>query len=464
MRTYRPRCYAEITVPVFGASRQLAEQAKTSDTYTMPLEVHSARLTRNDHNHADELILKVESTDAWVDPRLMKDCVVTFFMGNADADGNWLFGQGEPRFVGIGVEAKRAGSDDGFATELTFRDYTDLFLRSKPYPSDGAPPYTSTLTQAWQLICDHTGYINSTTGKLQSTVEILRNSIEFRGVSDLPLSGALPSRLAKLARVQVKPNDTAWDVWSRCVGSLGLITFIENDTCVVTDATDLYTLERPPNMVWAKNILSVEETANLDVSDKGVAVTSFDPVAGSTVEAFWPPPGEIQKKILTARARSGGQHTSSTPAFPSDRYDFFEYPSVSDPTALLNIAKRAWEERSRQSLQGRLTTAEMVIEDDGGALFDLLTLKSGDALKVVIDPIDRKLLAESKSDQDVFQALIARGYSADAAALISKNRIGLSTLSSIYHVKAVTTTLESDRFEVEIHYYNRITVDGMATE
>jgi len=82
---------------------------------------------------------------------------------------------------------------------------------------------------------------------------------------------------------------------------LGLISFIDVDRCVVTTATDYYSAMRPAVLVWGSNLARLSERRDIHFANKGIAVRSFDPITGRTIEALWPPQGQATSKRAGAR-------------------------------------------------------------------------------------------------------------------------------------------------------------------
>ncbi|MDB4994876.1 MAG: hypothetical protein JWM74_2308 [Myxococcaceae bacterium] len=459
---FRPKMACRITVPVFGGG--------PNETVTIPLRLRRATLDHNDHNHADTLVVAAEWRDCGVDPRLIKNATTEFWMGNGNERGVFTPSLETLRFLGVMNKPRRVAKEGGgFQVELEFHDYTAFFLEQKPFPSAGVPAYTDTLADAWAQVCDHTGPLGED-GKIQSSVAILRDALECRGgVSpDLVLGTAVAQRFARLSKVPVKPQSDAWAVWQQCVGMMGLISWIDGDRCVVTTSTEYYTVDTAPRLIWGRNILDAEEQAHAKFSDKGVALTSFDPISGTTYEAFYPPPGDariVRKRVTAKKAGKHGRPSKAkAPAFPSERYDFFEYHGVTDLDRLHEIATRVWDERSRQELDGKIRTGEMFVDGVDGNLIDLLELRAGDAVRIEIDAHDKERLAAlSGSESQAREYLAARGYSPEAATLILANMSKVGKLDTTFHATNVRTTLEASgdggHFEVEVSYHNKIRIE-----
>lgn len=458
---YRPRMHARLVVPFRGVPLERIRQVDDSTASVIDLRLRRAELETNDHNHADSLKVHAAWGDVEVDPRLLKDATIYFYLGTANESGYWAPDESNLRFVGTLVRARRSLSETAADIELEFHDYTAHFLATKPFVSAGVPDYSQTLRDAWRRICDHVG--PSRGGSVISLVPRLRDNIEFRGVDgDTRLGRAVAERFSRLTRVPVKANTDAWAVWQQCVGMLGLITFIRRETCIVTTSTEHYSSETAPRLVWGRNVLSLEETVEPTLV-KGVAITSFDPLSGTTCEAFWPPLTELRVKRLTVPPRRRETPAAVTAA----DYEFFEYHGVTDLEVLQEIARRAYDERSRQELQGTLRTAEMFVESLDHSFVDIIDLAAGDNVRVEIGLDLRSALAALKSDVERVRHLEDLGYASSVAQVAVRN-LKVLGMAPTFHTKRVLTTLAVDgdggEFSVEIAYHNRIDVRGGADD
>jgi hypothetical protein len=231
----------------------------------------------------------------------------------------------------------------------------------------------------------------------------------------------------------------------------GLISFIRKDQCIVTLAQDYYSDSDPARLIWGHNILEMSEARSADLAGKGIGITSFDPLSGKTLEAFYPPLGTSPSK----RALSSGGKVS-------DHYEMFPYTGVTDQSALDGLARRIWEERSRQEVEGQLSTAEMFSETMSGAQFDLLTLGPGDAVRVEFEEKDKEALRHIPTVEGRIAYLKRRGYSDGVAQLIADDADAFGAASPEFCVKRVTVDFQTDdqsgSFELQVNYANRIQV------
>lgn len=414
---------------------------------TFDVPVQRARHVRNDHNHADELEVSVDWIDTGVDPRWIAGAICEFYMGQADARGEWSPTADDLRFVGRMVKPARSGRGDTLTVELLFHDYTSFFLLAKPYASEGVPYYDEDLEDAWIRICQNV-----------PGVEQLADNLVLRGLDAAPVIGsAVAPRFRSKGQVPVKPDMDAWAIWQKCVGMMGLISFFELDQLIVTTATDYYSLTDPPRIVWGRDLLDFTEERNNDRTLKGVGITSFDPITGNTLESLYNPLIGNKRKLKPAAK------TRKKPITVNEdkEYDIFAYPGITDQAALDALAKRVYEERARQELEGTLTTTEMSLLTSGGRAFDLLSLGAGDAIDVrFLDSDDAAFVKNFDSVEQRTRYLVNIGYQEPVARIIASNVDTMTTKSNLFHVKSVTTEMETNAdggsFRVEVSYCNKI--------
>lgn len=419
------------------------------DPYTYEVPVKRARLVANDHNHADTLSVEVDWIDAGLDPRFIAGGTCEFYLGNADGAGEWEPDDKSLQFLGRMVKPARSSQGDTLTVELEFHDYTSFFLLAKPFASDGVPLYSDDLRQAWARICEHV-----------PGAEDLADNIEFLGVDKVPKIGdAVAERFRKLGKLHVTPATDAWAVWQQCVGAMGLLSFIDLDQCIVTTALDFYTAGDPPRLVWGKNLLSFSEQRNNDFALRGVGLTSFDPLTGRTIEVIHDPHHTMIRP--SAKKRTSKKGKPPRIKYDYGQIDFFQYPGVTSEEKLKEIAERVYEERSRQAMEGSLSTVDFDADTANGEVFDLLTLGSGDLIEVrFLDSDDAEFLRGFDSKGERVAYLVERGYTTDVANVLAANVDSITDKSSQFYVKSVEAEIESTNeggsFKITVNYINKI--------
>jgi hypothetical protein len=462
--------FAYVNVPSVGQPQERVTQEQNQQIYTLNLRPIRARYVANDYREADELELTMSYDDAGIDPRFLRSAEVAFYLGNADDDGTFTPSlANNVRFIGIVTTVERETGPTGRYVKLRALDYTTLFIGAKSFPQAGIPDFSQTIRAAWERICDNTGPLDFSTGegKIISTVQNFKKKLELIGVPESTTLGkAVPARLAKLGKLQVHHEADAWAVWQTAVGSLGLISFIRGDRCIVTTATDFYTRDDPPVFVNGKNVVELVETRDQGaLSHKGLCLQSFDPLAGRTLEAFWPPKSSFsKKKKVGASLNLNGQ------PIVSQDYERMACPlPCADQGVLLEITKQAYEERSRYELQGRMKIVDMFVETESGETFDVLKLQAGDAIRVEINRESLGLVQKKATVGERMSDLRDLGYSQQMAQYIVNNLDAIVRMPPQFLIRSVSTTYElatggSERitYETEIEFCNRIHVDGSA--
>jgi hypothetical protein len=469
---YRPRAVAVLYVPNVGTAQARTQQEEIADVTKLQIRVQRVRLVSNSHNDADECEIVTSYDDAGIDPRFLRSCEMYLYLGDGDENGDFVAGPSNLRFVGIATDVERI-FDEGQGKSVRIRalDYTTLFLSAKQFPPAGIPDFSQTLKDAWRRVCDHTGYYDLETGTTVSTVQRLRDRIQFVGVDEgITIGRAVGARIRALGKVQVKGKPDAWAVWQTAVGSLGLISFIRGDTCIITTATDYYTADDPPQFVYGKNILKLTERRDVNaLARKNVCIESFNPLTMQTLESFWPPLSMVRRtgkgmKKLGASARGGGVEVRA------QDYEVFDCPvPTTDPAMLEKFAERVWEERTRQELAGEITTREMFGDTVSGQVFDLIGLQAGDRIRVEIDREALTIIQRQTSMTERISALVDQGYSTDMAGFIATNLDSITKLPPEFQVHSVATELDCSSadggtYEMRIRYLNRIDVSGASQQ
>lgn len=472
---YRPRMGARIFVPAAGepSTRKLQEQ--NDQVYELRCRPTRGRWVSNNHNEADELDLTLLHDEAGLDPRVLRSAEVYFYLDNADAAGQFTMSYSNLRFVGIVRDCSRKFAESG-GKIVTIRalDYTTLFLEMHNFPDAGIPDFTQTITEAWNRICDHTGYWDLDTREIVSSVENLKSDgtggpsdkLVFLGVDrTITLGSAVPDRIARLGKLQLHNAGDAWAVWQFAVGSLGLISYVRGDRVIVTTATDFYTADDPPRMIWGPNVYELEESRDLgNLSAKNVCVRSYDPLAGKTLESLYPSASlALRKKKIGASAAKKAPKTMHT-----QDYECLDLPfPVADQAVLDTIARRVWEERTRQELRGHLKTRAMIVDTVGKKDFELLKLQAGDQIQVEVEREALGRIQQLATTGQRMQAMLDLGYSQDMATFVVNNLDALTRLPPQFLVQSVATELDTTSdpgsYDVQIDFINRINISGAAT-
>jgi hypothetical protein len=462
---HRPRARCVLTVPSFGDTATQALQLRGTDTIDVEIGVVSVTLTRNSAHKADECVITADWTDAGVDPRLVKHATVNLWFDDTPS-GELQMTPETFQFVGIVKEIERLGSEDGLTVRITAHDQTTLFLACK-LAHAGIPSFSMTLRDAWGRICDNTGYYDVSGQTIQSSVAVLRDRLRFvppELEGQLGNLARVPERLARLGTPTFPHDCNSWDVWATMVSTLGLLTFIDKDECIVTSTEAFYAEHGAVSVLWGHNLREISEKVNTEAG-KGVHLVSYDALGGRVVESFYPPPGDPRIRQKKAKGPRAGAARSSM--LRPEEYQTFDYPWVQNQEHLDRCAKSAYDEYSRQQIEGHVTTSVMVLADDSGKEVRILDLRAGDPIRISIDPADMDQLATRiPSETQRISYLLDRGYSYSVAQIIAKNATALQdVLSNVFHVKAVACTLDVEKgFAAAIEFHNQISIDKAVSE
>jgi hypothetical protein len=456
MTIYRPNMLVQLDVPYLGTAAERNRQEEAKDTIVVRVPAREFVIENNSFQHADSCKIVIDWKDTTLDTRMLDDAVITVFFDDADDFGRWKPTADNTVFIGHLRNPERI-LEEGQPGTLTLDciDYTGLFLAAKPFGSSGVPEYSDTLEGAWRRICSQT-----------PGAKILADNLVTLGTDvtlNTKLGSAVASRFAQLSKVPTHPDTDAWAVWLQCVGMLGLISFIDQDVCVVTSSTNYYTERDPPLFIWGENLTRLSESRmNIDVKG-GVGMVSFDPLTGKTLEAFYPPIGDprAQRKLTAAKKKK--QVAVTELSQERDKRHIFTMWGVTDPGMLLTIAERVWHQISRQELQGKLETPHLRLKTARGRDFNLMNLKAGDDIRVKFADNLRDHILEQPSENARIAYLVERGYPVDTATLLAKNAAAFKALGDTFYVDSVrkSFTLDEDGggdFKIEVTFINKIEV------
>lgn len=451
---YKPRAELTLSIPKFGSRTEFI---------TLNPRVIAAKWTRNNHLVADELTVKIGWKESGVDPRVMKYARCGFALWDAIADGENPNPEAVLRFTGIAHKAKRHLAENGWEVEIDFLDYTSMFIGMKPFPTSGMPEWSDTLDSAWKKICDHTGFKDPATGKIVSSVEALRDGLTLLvpSLEGKTLGEVVADRFHAVSKPTPPLNSDAWAVWQYVICSLGLISYIDKNLCIVTDTTEHYLPENAPKLIYGENILEFEEESDSGITNKGVLLKSFDPLKGRVIEAAYPPPGDdrlrTRRAVANRAAKEGREPTLNELSADYEEFNSFD---VTDQAALERKAEKVYEERKRQEIRGKIKTREMVLFNPAGDTVSTLDLSAGDAIVVGIDQDTKDALSAIGDPNARIQYLVERcGYEENLARLIVEASESTQLKSPVFHIKTLAVDLQPESFDIDIDYHNLIVLD-----
>lgn len=478
-RTQYPRALVGIRVPIMGNAFDRRRQQDDAETILFSVVPRRVSVSKNDFNQADEAHLTLGMEQAGVDPRLLSNANIEVFLTDAGSVETWQPKDSDRRFVGIVTRSRRRMSEAGMSVELEALDYTTMFLAQKPFGDTGMPKYSDTLAQAWERICDHVGYYDYDDGGIVSTVELLRDRLEFlgaegtdaagAGIADIPIGEFVLQRVRSKGIVQADPNADAWSIWRTICDSLGLITYIDGDRCVVATPSAYYEDEDDPIALrWGDNVEEMEEGRDhTAINGRGIHLTSFDPVSFSAIEAFFPERDDDRvprRKRLKASGKTKKKKAATSGLVDIKQYEHFDYPYPATEEALATIAERIFQERSRQELRGHVKTSEMTLLRASGREASVFDLRHGGPVLVsfdtdVLDPVRR---LESVQLREAYLREI--GYQPQIARLLAEDAGFLQRLLPVFAVTGIQYEIEDEKWDVTVSYASRFDPNTGSTE
>lgn len=451
--TYKVNTLFELDAPKFGTA---------DDFVTWHPEIIDLKWTRNTHLMADELTVTIPWQQGGTDPRILKAARCGLWIWDANRED--LSREHHLRFTGICTKAGKKLSENGYAVDLAFQDFTNLFIACKPLRTEGMPKWSDTLDQIWDRICDNTGVYDPDNDRVISSVAAFKKNLKPFGNVDIsiPIGSIVPSRFHKISQPTPKKDASSWDVWQWCVCSLGLISYIDRDECIVTNTTEHFSERDAPRVMYGHNIHTLEESVDTTIARKGVLIKSFDTLRGQVLEAFYPRPGDERLKSRKAfyKPKSDGG-AAVTANEQSGDYMEFEMHQIQDQAALDRAARDVYEQISRQEMEVSIHTAEMVLDSaDGETTHDIMSLRAGDPIVIDIDPsVNRDLLLNLGGLEERVQYLRDHcDYDEDVARLIATNLDVEEIASKLFHVKTIEVALGPESFDVDIKAINKISI------
>lgn len=446
---------ADVSVSV---NQQTASNASEVTTSIVPT---NASVTLRTHSQAATAEVTVHGSALPFDPRQDEGIFLQLYMGAVDSDADSVIGRQFLRFVGFVDDLKEKRDMKGPVVTLTARDLSSIFRDFKPIPSAAMPRYSDTLSQAINRIIMATPGSQNPDGSLR--VMLVENALTSRS-----LSAAVHAR-ASTAAVQLPHDVTAWQAIEHCCGLLSLLVSVDLDQIIVRQTQEVYGSTSPAVFSFIfggqqANLLSIEREKKFVRNRRGVKVTAYDPTTRSRIEGVYPPDGQVLRagrphahvggRAIHQRAASRSAH-AAPPSAPPDR-DVFPAPiGMHDPGSLADYARRIYQERSRQEMEGKIECPFWVPE--------VLGLKNADRIQIQLDPDLAAELQQAPDENAAVNLLVERlDVSEDAAYALM--RAALTRPRDTWYAREVTTEFQSEGVStVSVGFINLIVLDPQET-
>lgn len=386
-----------------------AVSGSTSDDLTTigAISPQSISIVRSGPATADTVALTLDWADMPVDPRILRAAAFELTLGVVSAD-DYEAGmeRGETRrdgsllsIVGSLDNATPVGAcrDVGFVDEATVKfdseggDSIDLqcrdasaVLRDTMLPTGESIDLSRPLDEALRAFLD----------SVHATTRGMTVSWEATGDPPTPSASTPTRRQPRRGQVQRRARRggesmSLWDHITDVVRGQGFMPFARGWDLVVTDPRTLYTTEGVRRMVYGRNLSSLEFTRKVGgVKVPTYEVRCYDSERGRTLWARYPvADGQRASGVLGIDEQPGPGRANEVPpsgSNPDEGIRVMLVSGITDTDVLARVARGMFEQTGRQEITGRFETSDAWSYDTEPELADLLTLKSGDAVELLV--------------------------------------------------------------------------------
>lgn len=437
---------------------------KLQSVYVLPILSKRVVVNINDYTQADTFDCEIDYKNFPFDPRCIRACGVTIHaqdMGMIFARDNGLNrivpSKENTIFTGFADEESITFDDSRRTVRMEGRDFTSLLIDRKYIK--GPVDLGQKVDVVLRAILD----------ELKETQDI---ALDNRVTEELPVLASFWSDKSEMSgKKNVKREETYWDVIQDIVGRAGLISYIELDKLVLTKPRALYSKAESKVFVYGHNIKNLEFKRKIG-RRKGIniVVRSLNIETKEVLEAKIPAEateewseqtGIPNIEVKVPEIKSDGTPSDDLKPAP---YISLRIPNVVNKDQLIEIGQQVYEEIGRQQIEGSFSTKEMEIcfkkldsegqETSAHEEFDILKLRNGTPIAIVIDQGDLKNISKMTSVDQRKRFLIERCYDPKVADVFAET---IGKFSNIFYTKAAKFTLDSTNgFECEVEFVNFI--------
>lgn len=426
--------------------------AALKEPYSLETEIKRGRVTINSYTEADTFEIELDYKTFPFDPRAIKACQVEVHMENRktlyDASRNLDLIKPTAEntiFQGFADEDQMAFDDSTRTIRLRGRDFTSLFVDA-PWRATALPldkpvdqilsDILTTLKAAGDITVDNrTGVI---------TLPILAQYYpDFGGTQS--------------GKRNARKNETYWDVIQDIVQKAGLIAYIELDKLVLTKPRNLFDANQSVRFVMGKNLKNLEITRKL-AKQKGFNVEVRSVVGKQVLVAKIPLEAKNIEgagiEVLIDKQGVRGRVEDKEPA----PYLTFFVANVTSKNHLIEVGEKVFEELGRQQIEGRFTTMDMEAPTDNQECFDLLKLRNGTPIRVVIDVDDLQQIKQQATVAQRIRYLKARCYPESIAKIFAET---MGKFSTPFYTRSVEYSIDSETgFKIDVDFVNFIETEN----
>ncbi len=389
--------------------------------------------SRNTARKADTATVELDFRDFPLDPRAIKDILITIHVENAlDPNLPMIPTFLNRRFVGLVDKQETTLSSSGEMVRMEARDYTGIWLDTKLQKG--------TVINLLQPL-----------SAIVAQLQLLTTPTLPPAIFTDPASAAFMPGVTKGKTTLTVEKESAWDLLSRLTQLYGLLPVFDLDVLVIRTAARSGIARR--RMVYGQNVSSLAFHRSLTRAPESrrITVRSWDPVKGVPVEGFFQPPN-LRSKL--------GEKGSPKIQITEIGYNVH---GAYTPGDLILIAKRIYDEQQGEKIEGTLETRDLV--DSGfpvGA--SLLGLANGDTLTIKLGR-DLKSSIEGMSPPEAiaFLSNVTRPNALNplAAAALVTAWTSAGTLATDFYVKAARHSWSAaDGYTMSCEFINFLVGQG----
>jgi hypothetical protein len=442
---------------------------------------------------AGELKATIRWSDLPVDPRCVRSCAVEFYLGTVTlaeyAQGarglvrKDVFGGGVPnpneplnvvadtyldaagrqrtnlRFQGWVDEWEVKWGSEEPTVDLVCKDNTSLLMNQLAPPRatiGGKVPLDRAIAEYLAIFPQFVGLDVEFRGAEGETAPVMDNVLA--GTAFLPDLGPQPSKGGGTDDLQV------WDYVTDVCGAVGLVNYLDGTTIVLARPSTILdgSAQRRSDDPYRSRVLPIGEfPARAMIFGRNLTDFSFKRNFGTkeakNVEVrCWSP---RRKKVLVARYPGKKDRIpTSTPgsAKADNKWTIVRVAGIEDEAVLQQIAQDYYNGRNRNEIEAPLKTKNMAAFGGGNADPDLLDLKAGDPIEVLVDR-SRSASIGAREDDLTAQganekALVELGFAKDFAAAYSKayRNAGFQRLFRLRELSVEGSVDEGVSFEMRV--------------
>lgn len=430
--------------------------AKLQEYYKLRVLAKSVEVEINDYTEADTFKVELDYKSFPFDPRTIRMCGVTIHMEDMENLLNIIEPTKENTiFIGFADEDKIKLDEGANTVTLEGRDQTSLLIDSNYL---GAPiPLSQPLDKIIEQL-------------LQAQEATKAIIVDNRTGEELPKFSELGSDLdPNTAVFNPKNKQTYWDIIQNLISRAGLICYIDLDKLVISKPQKIYNRKNAKHFIFGYNIKTLEMQRKLG-RNKGfnVKVQSID-FKKKTVVTAKIPLEATDKNIAGPEVTIPQIDKDGKPIDPpkAANYLTFNVADISDKDALIKIGENIFEELSRQQIEGKIETREMLIPElDGENTRGRVTrtkpvkfssIRVGTPILVTLNNDDLEDIRTISSVEQRNKFLRARGFEPLVAQAFAES---MNRFDTLFYTKSVRYNLDDNGFTMNIDFINFIEINA----